>query len=182
MVLTTRTLNSLLSGDEVLWQGYPKKGFAMEQNDLLIIPFVVTVISFSIFLLTVKVYMPPIIFIAFTIYVIWTRYIKFFIRLASTTYYVTSRKVIILQGEKSQIITYHSNPVFSYAEHPFTFNYGSVIFGEEENIFGGNNEKFTFGRRGGINLNRNAFAIEQIKDYKLVYNIIKDQVSKFNVN
>lgn len=66
----------------------------------------------------------------------------------------------------------------SFKEHPFSYRYGSIIFGEEENIFGPNDVPFSFERRGGLNLKRDKVAIDFIKDYKEVYNLIKQKVTE----
>lgn len=174
----TPTLNSILNGEQILWQGRPKQGFQFVTYDLIIIPFTILFFFIGISMVIESKNLLPAIIVISGFCLVWKRYIIDFKEIKSSQYYVTSHKVVIATPKKTYIIPYEKIGIFSFIEHPFSYKYGTVVFGEEENIFGSVDEKFSLGTRGGINLSRNDVAIEFIEDYKLVYNIIKQKVSE----
>jgi hypothetical protein len=167
----------LRENETILWQGTPKQGFQLVFEDLLIIPFILIMLTVSIMVIT-QFHIIGLLFLFMPLYAIYRRYVQDIIGRKNTNYLVTSERVIISKKDKTIILTLNKIKKFSYKDHPFKFIYGSIIFGEEENIFGDYNEKFSLGRKGGMNLERNKLAIEFIKDYKEVYNLIKQKIAE----
>ena len=177
----------LQKNEYVLWKGYPKKGFQLVFEDLIIIPFFG--ILFSIFLYisfrSDSMY-ASLLVLGFLSLLIYFRYISDIIKRKSTVYFVTSERVVILKYLQEISITYPEIDKISYIEHPFGYTYGSIIFGEEETIFGKvDNSPFEWqrllGTRSGINLKRDEVSIAFIKNYKEVYNLVQSQLAKKNV-
>lgn len=166
----------LNNSEKILWQGVPKQGFQIVLQDLLIIPFLLIFMCVSIFMLYINFI--GIFFVLFTAYVIYTRYIRDITDRKNTKYYVTQEHVILYKPKNTVTIPFKEIKKISYTDHPFKFIYGSIIFGEEENIFGDLNEEFSFGQKRGLNLERDKIAIEYIKDYKEVYQLIQEKIKE----
>ncbi|RWW98862.1 YdbT family protein [Flavobacterium cerinum] len=166
----------LNKSEKILWQGVPKQGFKIILQDLIIIPFLLLFICASIFMLYINFI--GIFFVIFTVYVIYTRYIRDIIDRKNTKYYITEQHVILCKPKNTVTIPFKEIKKISYTDHPFKFIYGSIIFGEEENIFGDPNEEFSFGYKGGLNLTRDKTVIEYIKDYKEVYQLIQEKIKE----
>jgi len=170
-----KSIEEIIGGEEILWQGIPKKGFQLVMEDLLIIPFI---FIFGFVVGTIIIINPkPFTYFGFLFYAIggfaiYRRYITDIISRKKSHYIITSKKVVLNKNGRFIIFPYERIKTVSFKEHPFSFKYGSVIIGKEQNIFGDNNESFHYPVRGGLNLKRDEYAIDFITDYKEVYNLI----------
>lgn len=165
------------NNEEILWKGNPKKGFQLVFEDLLIIPF----LCFFCFVLYIisDGRLPSLILAGLVLTgIIYIRYIKDIFERQYTEYYITPIKAVIRVHGVETVIYFDTLKKISWKEHPFSYKYGSVIFGEEENIFGNPNEEFSFGSHRGLNLSRDKISIAFIEDYKEVYNLIKEKINK----
>jgi len=175
-------IEELTRGEELLWQGRPKRGFQLVFEDLLILPFIILFGAVGTLLLIGP---GPFNYFGFLFYImggiaVYKRYITDIISRKKTQYLITSKKVILHKNKKFIIFPFERIKNISFKEHPFSFKYGSIIIGKEQNIFGDNNEPFHYPARGGLNLNRDNYAIEFITDYKEVYNLIKQNMQEPN--
>ena len=174
-------IEEIIAGEEILWQGKPKQGFQLVFEDFLIIPFMLI----SIFIGTLIFILSPFDLFGFLFYTVWgvviyNRYIGDIISRRTTQYVITSKKVILNKNKKFIIFPFERIKNISFKDHPFSFKYGSVIIGKEQNIFGDYNKPLPYligGVRAGLNLKRDDYAIEFITDYKEVYNLIKQQTA-----
>ncbi len=179
-----------LEKDEVLiWSDYPKQSFQIVFEDLIIIPFLTIILFIGIYLLILVLNFNAnkdlIIFSIFTIIspviLIYFRYIQKINIQKKSIYALTSKRVIIITDNKIDFLNLIDIKEISFVEHPFNFKYGSVIFGEPENIFGSSNEPFKFsyllGYRRGMNLKRDDFAFDFITDTNKIYHLIKSKIN-----
>jgi hypothetical protein len=186
-----KELEFILEKDEkLIWSDFPKQGFQLVFDDLIIIPFVVIVLSLGIFLsfnsLNYKLNKYLLVFSVFmiigAILSINQRYIKQINIQKKTIYGLTSKRAIILYEKKIKSIDITEIKEISFVEHPFNFIYGSVIFGEPESILGSCNEPFEYkyllGYRGGMNLKRDDFSFDFILNSKTVFNLIQSNINK----
>lgn len=160
--------------NDILWHGKPKQGFQLIFEDIIIIPFI---LFFGVVVYIAISSMNNASIGIFTSLsamgcLIYFRYIKEIIKRRFITYEITSKKIIIRKSYEEIVLPFSSINKISFKEHPFSYNYGSVIFGEEQNIFGPTDVPFRFGAHRGLNLERDKVAIDFIKDYKEVYNLI----------
>lgn len=113
---------------------------------------------------------------------IYFRYIQKINIQKKSIYALTSKRIIIIADNKIKSLNLIDIKEVSFVEHPFNFKYGSVIFGEPENIFRSSNEPFKFqyllGYRGGINLKRDDFAFDFITDTIAIYHLIESKINK----
>ena len=171
----------IFRGNEIiLWEGTPKQGFQLVFEDLLIIPFLLSMTAVNIAMMIIIIspfIIFELLFLPILLYAIYRRYIEDIIIRKQTNYLITSQRIIINKKEQTIILELKNINKISYKDHPFKFIYGSIIFGEEENIFGDYNEKIALSSKG-LNLERDKVAIEFIKDYKEVYHLIKQQIAE----
>ena len=110
--------------------------------------FFIGVWSDSLYVLNFNTKKELIVFSIFTILVISIlinfRYIQKINIQKKSIYGLTSKRVIIIADNKIKFLDLIDIKEISFVEHPFNFKYGSVIFGEPENIFGSSNEPFKF--------------------------------------
>jgi len=166
--------------EEILWEGKPKQGFQLVFEDLMIIPFIFFFGTVVYLIVGNRINSAAGIFISIVamLIIIYIRYIRNSIERQSVTYQITSKKVIIRKPYEEIMLPFSSIDKLSFKEHPFTYTYGSVIFGEEENIFGPTDVPYRFGAQGGLNLERDKVAIDFIKDYKEVYYLIRAKMEE----
>jgi hypothetical protein len=175
--------------EELIWSDFPKQGFQLVFDDLIIIPFVSIVFSVAIFLffnsLNYKsnkyLFILPVFMIIGIILLINQRYIEQINIHKKTIYGLTSKRAIILYQKKIKSIDITDIKEISFVEHPFNFIYGSVIFGEPESILGSCNEPFEYkyllGYRGGINIKRDDFSFDFILNSKSIFNLIQSNIN-----
>ncbi|OOG71606.1 hypothetical protein [Flavobacterium sp. A45] len=180
-------LENELEKDEVLiWSDYPKQSFQIVFEDLIIIPFLTIIFFIGVYLLIMVLNFDAnkdlIIFSIFTVVIsillINYRYVQKVNIQKKSIYGLTSKRVIIIANNKIKSLDLIHIKEISFVEHPFNFKYGSVIFGEPENIFGSSNEPFKFNNRGGLNLKRDDFAFDFITDTKKIYHLIESKINK----
>ena len=185
-----KELKSNLEEDELLiWSDYPKQSFQLVFEDLIIIPF----LSIPFFIMTfgfVKILnlntnkdiiLTTILFLFIFCFLINNRYIQKLNIQKKSIYALTTKRAIIIADSKIKSLNLTDIKEISFVEHPFNFKYGSVIFGEPENVFGSLNEPFKFsyllGHHEGMNLKRDDFAFDFINNTKTTYNLIKSKIS-----
>jgi hypothetical protein len=181
-----KELENELEKDEVLiWSDYPKQSFQIVFEDLIIIPFLTIIFFIGVYLLIMVLNFDAnkdlIIFSIFTVVIsillINYRYVQKVNIQKKSIYGLTSKRVIIIANNKIKSLDLIDIKEISFVEHPFNFKYGSVIFGEPENIFGSSNEPFKFNNRGGLNLKRDDFAFDFITDTNKIYHLIKSKIN-----
>lgn len=186
-----KELKTNLEKDELLiWSEFPKQSFQIVFEDLIIIPLLSIILFLGFYLFTIslnnltnKELLPiSVLMILGSFYIIYSRFIQKVISQKKSIYALTTKRVIILVGKELEFQNLSDIKDISFVEHPFTYKYGSIIFGEPENIFGSSNEpfksKYILGYRGGINLKRDNFSFDFITETKTIFQLIESKINK----
>lgn len=155
----------LTDNEYVLWKGKPEKGNLISGRDLILLPFSIFWLGFSLFweLMVIKttnsvfmiIWGLP--FIAIGIYLLVGRFIFSCLQKNKTYYVITNKRIIIKKGNKLQLFDSKDIPAMNITIH--RSGNATIIFAD--NVYGQRNY-----------YGRTYFTFDNIKDYIQVQSAI----------
>lgn len=180
----------ILNNNEIIMKEIlPRKSFFFNMTEKIRIVFSCFYLAVSVLFLTnirnsefVLFSLIAIFLFCSALYITFFRWIVRYFRLRNYYYVITSQRIIIATKESGKIIKYKKiEEINQINDEMNTKFFGNIIFGEPENIFGKNNEPFSFFGKRGMNFSEDKYAftsVDNINEIIPVFEKLGLKVSK----
>ncbi|MEC3877549.1 hypothetical protein [Chryseobacterium salviniae] len=174
----------LLNNNEIIKKEIlPRKSFFFNTTEKLRILFSFFYLFISLFFIFSRA---PLVFFGLAmlgigLYLAFFRWILKYFDIKNNRYFITNQRIFIAKSSESKIVwqksLYEVDQINAEMNGRF---FGNIIFGEPENIFGKNDEVFSFFRRNGMNFKEDKYAFLSVENINEIIPIFEELGLKVN--
>lgn len=173
----------ILNNNEIILKEIlPGKSFFFNMTEKLRTAFSIFYLAIAVFLITSILnsgfWLFSIIGIGIfcsALYVTFFRWIVKYWRLKNNYYIITNQRIAIVGKTSGKILKYKElNEIDQVNAEMNTKHFGNIIFGESENIFGRNDEKFSFFGKRGVNFAEDKYAFISVENINEIIPLFND--------
>ncbi|RQO40847.1 hypothetical protein DBR39_07890 [Chryseobacterium sp. KBW03] len=180
----------ILNNNEIILKEIlPKKGFFFNMTEKLRTAFSIFYLAIAVFIITNSLISSfglfsiiGIVIFCNALYITFFRWILKYRNLKNNCYIITNQRIAIVERANGNIVKDKKlNEIDQVNVEMNTKHFGNIIFGEPENIFGKDDESFSFFRRRGANFTEDKYtflSVENIHEIIPVFNELGLKVNK----
>lgn len=173
----------LLNNNEIIIKEIlPRKSFFFNTTEKLRILFSFFYLFISLFFIfsTAPLIFFGVIMFGIGLYLVFFRWILKYFNIKNSKYFVTNQRIFVRLSENEIVWQKKLSEIDQInAEMNGSF-FGNIIFGEPENIFGKNDEAFSFFRRNGMNFKEDKYAFLSVENINEIIPIFEELGLKVN--
>lgn len=168
----------------ILKEILPRKGFFFNITEKIRIVFSFFYLAVSIiflFKMTSFFFIFALAMFASALYITLLRWIIRYYNIKNKHYVITNQRIIIANNKNKEIKKHlYVNKIDQVNVEMSNQFFGNIIFGEPENIFGKNNEPFSFFNRNGMNFNEDKYVFLSVEGIDQIIPIFEKLDLKIN--
>jgi len=175
----------ILNDNEIILKEIlPKKSFFFNMTEKIRIVFSVFYLAISLMFIFSK---SPVLIFGFLmlgvgLYIAFFRWVIRYFDLKNNYYVITNQRIVVVEKLTNDIEKELKIAEINQINAEMNGEYfGNIIFGEPENIFGKNDEPFSFFKRSGMNFNEDKYvflSVEKINEIIPVFDELGLKVNK----
>jgi len=174
----------ILNNNEIIMKEIlPRKSFFFNTTEKLRILFSFFYLLISVFFIfsTAPLIFFGVIILGIGLYLAFFRWILKYFDIKNSRYLITNQRILVLKISDEKVVWQKRNDEIDQinAEMNGSF-FGNIIFGEPENIFGKNDEAFSFFRRSGMNFKEDKYAFLSVENINEIIPIFEELGLKVN--
>lgn len=168
----------------ILKEILPKKGFFFNMTEKIRIVFSFFFLGISIlFLVNMNAifFIFAIVMFLVALYLVFFRWILRYFDLKNNYYLITNQRIIVAEKRNKEILKSKKYGEIKIISAEMNNNYfGNIIFGEPENIFGRNDEDFSFFKRSGMNFKEDEYVFLSVENINEIIPVFESLGLKIN--